>query len=319
METKDDGPKGTAVEAAREWVAYLTPLRTRGPGGSKDEDTVAVAELIGFVRRHLLLLSVWLGVGAAIGAGASYLIRPTFRATIVLAIAKSDDSSAAGMISGQLGGLAGLVGMNLGGAADEQEYIALLKSRDLARRFIEERNLMPIIFENMWNEEEQRWEVSDEADIPTIEDAVEAFDTRIRHVAEDRRTGLVSVDFELRDRELAASWANALVDRVNQLARDRVIAEARASLDYLGAELRGTESVEVQRTIFSLIETQKKREMVASVRKEYAFRVIDPATVPDEDRFVRPKRPLFAFAGGIMLMISVLAFAAWREKRRPRA
>ena len=55
--------------------------------------------------------------------------------------------------------------------------------------------------------------------------------------------------------------------------------------------------------------------MLAKVRDDYAFRVIDPAVTPEEGRFVRPKRLLLLAAGivfgAFLCVFAVLLRASW--------
>jgi len=59
--------------------------------------------------------------------------------------------------------------------------------------------------------------------------------------------------------------------------------------------------------------------MVASVRVQYTFRVIDAARPPDDDDFVRPKRVVLAafglFAGFVLGIAAALGLNALRRYR----
>ena len=122
-----------------------------------------------------------------------------------------------------------------------------------------------------------------------------------------------------RDREQAAKWANLLVERVNRDLRQRAIAESEASIAYLNSELAKTSAVELRQSLFRLFENQTKTIMFARVRAQYAFKVIDPAFVPDADKFVRPKRLAMILIGalaGVMAGLVLVAFLLRREQLR---
>jgi uncharacterized protein involved in exopolysaccharide biosynthesis len=71
--------------------------------------------------------------------------------------------------------------------------------------------------------------------------------------------------------------------------------------------------VEVQRSIYNLIESETKTLMLANVRTEFAFTVIDPAVPPE--RKYRPHRSLYVLFGLFLgFAIGVLA-AYWRSAR----
>ena len=79
--------------------------------------------------------------------------------------------------------------------------------------------------------------------------------------------------------------------------RDKAIEEARKSLTYLQKELTKTNIVELQGSIYRLMENQVHRIMLASVREEFGFKVIDPARIPDIDKYVRPNEVLYILVG----------------------
>lgn len=112
--------------------------------------------------------------------------------------------------------------------------------------------------------------------------ANELFDERVRSVSTDKKTGLVTLAIEWKDPVQAADWANELVRRVNRQRQLEAIEEAENSIRYLKEQLGRTNSVEVQQAIYRLIETQTKSIMVAKARKDYAFKIIDPAVPPEK-------------------------------------
>jgi uncharacterized protein involved in exopolysaccharide biosynthesis len=72
----------------------------------------------------------------------------------------------------------------------------------------------------------------------------------------------------------------------NQYLRDKAIREAERNIQYLNEQASRTNVVEAQKAIYSLLESEINKEMVARGRDEYALKVIDPAFVPE-----RPSSP----------------------------
>jgi hypothetical protein len=270
----------------------------------------------------------WIIVGAAFGLAMGVtlgLILPkTYRAEVVMVPAAfSPDSGLLSRLGGQLGGLASLAGVDLSGEASRKnEALALLKSRAFTQQFIETGEMMPVLFASRWQADSATWKPSRRGP-PTADDAFVLFDKRIRRVSEARNTGLITLTIEWRDRELAAAWANRLVAEVNQLGRTRDIRESELSLQYLNRELAKANVVELRDAINRLIESQINKVMLANVREDYLFRVVDPAVASDADHFVRPKRVFLALfgilAGASLAAITLLCLASilsWRSTAR---
>ena len=271
-------------------------------------------------RRRLLVIASVL-VFAALAAGASFVMTPRWRAQVVIVPVKGDDMR--GVLSsalGQLGGLASLAGLGASGGGNKEENLQFLSSRGFLASFIEEEQLLPVLFAKKWDATQGRWIVDDPDDVPTIADGVRYMDTKVRSVQEERRTGIVTLSIVWKDPVVAARWANLMVERANRDLRARAIRDAEASKAYLNAELGKTDVVELRQSIYRLLENQIKTIMLASVRPDYAFRIIDPAVPPDLDEKIRPKRTVMtvlgALAGGVFALL-VIGWQ-WRRERMRR-
>lgn len=280
-------------------------------------DSLNLLECARLFYRERRLMAVTVGTVAAISVLASLLMTPVYRAEVLLAPVPTDGNEATSTLMGQLGGIAALVGGSVANSKDRTaESVATLRSRSLASDFIRELNLKPVLFPAKWDADQQKWRDPDE--VPTDFDAYDLFDKNIRTVNLDRRTGLVSVTMEWRDPALAASWANRLVTAVNLRRRNEAIHEAQQTIKYLEQQLPRTSSVEIQQSIYRLIETQLKTIALANAREEYAFRVIDPAAVPE--RRVWPKRSLIVALGIVFgLLVAAGAVFVRRALARERA
>jgi uncharacterized protein involved in exopolysaccharide biosynthesis len=288
------------------------------------EDEVDLFELWRALTRRKWLIALITVVATAAATAYAFLATPVYRAEVVMASVsgEADSRTLAGM-SQQFGGLASLVGIDLGGRDDEGAIsIATLKSREFTIAFLRDNNLLPVLFERDWDPVAQRWNLDDPKEIPTEWDAFKLFDEKVRKVSQDKKTNLVTLSVEWRDRELAARWAGELVVRVNRHRQQEAIREAEKSIAYLNEQSRKTTVTELQQAIYRLIEAQTKKIMLANTREQYAFKVIDPAVAPDQDDIVRPKRPLviaLGFVGGGLLGVVAALVKAAAQRRRIEA
>jgi uncharacterized protein involved in exopolysaccharide biosynthesis len=246
----------------------------------------------------LTIVIVCTGIALAIALATT----PIFRAETVITAVRN--GALGGQLGGQLGGLANiasLAGVNLdSGSGADREAKAVLQSRSLVQEFISKNNLINVLIPHA-------------SKPPTMWLAVKAFKDGLLTIREDKRTGLVTIDVDWEDPAVAAKWANGFVALANERLRVRAIDEATRNIAFLNAQIPQTSVVEVQRAIYNLIESETKTLMLANVRVEFAFTVIDPAVPPE--RKYRPKRSLYVLFGLFMgLAIGVLA-AYWRAAR----
>jgi LPS O-antigen subunit length determinant protein (WzzB/FepE family) len=257
------------------------------------------------VRRSWKALFGMLLAGAAVAAGISLLMRNTYRAQAIVAPVEQNSTGAAGALKSQFGGLAALAGIDLGSATGRKdESFATLASPGFARDFILKHDLMPVLFPERWDPAAKGWRAGQQP--PKLEDGVKKFTGEVRFLMEDKKTGIVTMTVEWYSPQLAAQWANGMVDMVNERLRNAATRNAEQSIDYLNKELAKTSVVDLRQAIYRLIESQVHNAMVANVQRDYAFKFID-AAVPPESR-VSPKRTVMVIIGAIVgLFIGFIA------------
>lgn len=267
------------------------------------EDEIRLVDVLRAINAQGRLIIAITVACTALATVLAFVMTPVYRSkALLIPVSQEQENRGLSAIAGQFGGLAQLAGLNFGsgGGSSKDEAIALLKSRGFTEQFIQSENLLPILFDSEWDADQERWKSDDPDDVPTLNDGYRLFDRKIRQVTEDRKTSLVTLTIDWKDRELAARWAQLLVGRVNQSMRERAIEESQRSLNYLNQELLKTEAAEVRQAIYRLIENQIKTIMWANVRDQYSFRVLDPPAVADKDDPVRPKRALMIVIGFLL-------------------
>ena len=286
-----DSSKGARDQALPEQrLVYVMPDGVF-PG---DERQVSLRELWSILWNGKWLIVAATVVFAVLSVVYALLATEWYRADVLLAPSEERSTPALG---GQLGGLAALAGVTVGGG-DSVQAVATLRSREFAREFIDEFSLLPILFADEWDEEAQRWRAADPEDSPDIRDAVRFFHEAVLKVSEDRQTNLVTLGIEWKNPDVAAEWANVLVQRLNLRLRARALREAEANVAYLQQELAQTTVVTLQQSIGRLLESELQKLMLARGNEEFAFRIMDPAQAPKER--VRPKRALIAVVGTML-------------------
>jgi uncharacterized protein involved in exopolysaccharide biosynthesis len=290
-----------------------------GPPASEGFDEVSLADLLQVLRRSYKAIAAIALACGLLAAAAAFLMTPIYRSQVLLApVPEAAEGSISGT-AGQLADLAGFAGLDLRRSGGKEEAVALLRSRILVERFIQEHDLLPVLFPEEWDSGQKAWAVDDPEEAPTLGDAYEFFDERIRRVEEDRKTGLVMLTIEWRDRQLAAAWANALVASVNRYTRQRAVQEAEKSLDYLNRELAKTNVVGIQQVLYRLIEAEVKNITLANVREEYSFRVVDPPAIADADAYIKPQRALIIALGLLLGALGAITGAlAWHSLKEQR-
>ena len=89
------------------------------------------------------------------------------------------------------------------------------------------KNFLPVLFEEMWDAENQAWVVESEEVLPTDQKATDFFLKEIINVDKDEKSGLITLSILWKDPTIAAEWANDLVKQLNEQLREKAIADSR--------------------------------------------------------------------------------------------
>jgi uncharacterized protein involved in exopolysaccharide biosynthesis len=266
----------------------------------------------------------------AIGAVIFAIKQPNIYKSEALLAPASAEQGGGGLaaLAGQFGGLASMAGINLGGGGGvdkTQMAIEVMKSRQFTSDFIQKHNILAdLMAEPKWNladntlgynselynRAENKWLREVKAPFkpePSMQEAYKEF-SKVIAVNAAKDTGMVTVSVEHVSPVIAQQWVTWLVQDINKVMKDRDVAEAMRSTEFLNKQIALTNIADIRTILYKLIEEQAKTIMFAEVRDEYVFKTIDPALVQEEK--AKPKRALICVLGtmlggmlGVMLVL----------------
>jgi uncharacterized protein involved in exopolysaccharide biosynthesis len=193
----------------------------------------------------------------------------------------------------KLGGMAGLVGIDLGGQDANKTAVALqiLKSRKFFYDFDNKRNLTPILFISDWDKENDylTWPVSYNpknnkwltGTKPSQYYVYEEVYKKLLVVSQDPVTDIISISFTHASPNISKKIVDWLIEDLNTKLKEDDLYEAEKSLEYLSLELNATASTDIRNLIFSIIKNKLQVKTLANSRKDYRFKTLDPAIAPD--------------------------------------
>lgn len=269
------------------------------------------------IARRWKLISAMLLIGTLAGVAYALIATPVFRAEVLLTPAPTPGTPSLGSSLGaRVGGLGQLLGVSTDGDS-RATLVATLGSLKLARSFVATvpNNTLPrSLFRDRYDD---RGALKPGEREPTELELAARFRLRTIDVEDSKTTGLITVGVEWGDAATAAALANAYIAHANAIARRTSEEETKRNLAYLRREFAQTEPVEIRQAIASLIESELRKAAVASIRVEYAYQVLDPATPPQLRIF--PKRTLIAAIGaaaGAFVGIALALALAVRTQMR---
>jgi uncharacterized protein involved in exopolysaccharide biosynthesis len=284
----------------------------------KAEDEIDLRELFSVIWQGKWLIIAITAV-FAIGSVIFAIMQPnTYKSEALLAPASEEKSGGLGALAGQFGGLASMAGINLGGGGGvdkTQMAIEVMKSRQFASEFIQKHDLLPDLMavekwnmsdntisydDEMYDATSQEWLREVKAPFkpkPSMQEAFKEF-TKIISVSSTKDTGMVTVSVEHLSPAVAQQWVTWLVEDINKVMKEKDVAEANRSSEFLTKQIAQTNIADIRTILYQLIEEQTKTIMFAEVRDEYVFKTIDPALVPEVK--AGPKRALICVLGTML-------------------
>jgi uncharacterized protein involved in exopolysaccharide biosynthesis len=257
-----------------------------------------------------------------------------YKATALLAPAQSSGGGLSGAL-GQLGGLASLAGVSIGGGESSEGQIAqeIMKSWSYIEGFIAENNVAVEVYaaqgwsrgsnelqidDDLYDTETKTWSVENdttgEVGPPSSWELFESFSERLE-VSEDKNSGLVSVSIEYYSPQVAKQWVDLYVGSINRFMQQRQVDKVSRNIVYLQEQIGKTSIAEMQEVFYSIIEEQTKNKMLAEASPDYAFVAVGPSMVPEEKS--QPKSALIcisvALLGGIFSVLLVLVMHYTRK------
>lgn len=284
-----------------------------------NEPLVDLGQLARTVLRSWRVLLLAFAFGLL--AGTVYFIAAPrlYSSQTLLSVENEAANRLSGMLSGQIGALASLAGIEIGeGAGRRSEYLAILRSEGFATRFLHRQGLVEPLLERkrhgVLGALKHMLFDRGETDASRTRDAVRYFHRRVLVVGEDKKTGLVTVAVEWHDPAVAARWANAFVQQFNDELRSRDGRTAASRLDFLHKESERNRTRELQQSIAKLMERELNTIMVTNVQTDYALRVLEPAIASPKNQPDQPRFSVSAFLGAFAGLVIGLFLSLYRRR-----
>ncbi|MGS0696513.1 Wzz/FepE/Etk N-terminal domain-containing protein [Shewanella sp. 0m-4] len=299
------------------------------------DDEIDLRELFSVIWQGKWLIIAITAV-FAIGAVIFALMQPnTYKSEALLAPASEEQNGGLSALAGQFGGLASMAGINLGGGGGvdkTQMAIEVMKSRQFASQFTQSHNILPDLMaadewdmandtlvydDELYNPQTKTWIREVKAPFkpePSMQEAFKVF-SKVIAVNSAKDTGMVTISVEHLSPSVAQQWVTWLIQDINKVMKERDVAEANRSSEFLETQIAKTNVADIRTILYQLIEEQTKTIMFAEVRDEYVFKTIDPALVPEEK--AGPKRALICVLGtmlGGMLAVMIVLIRHFVKK-----
>ena len=268
------------------------------PGQSFDDDEPDLLELVAVIAENLKLLVLGPLIVGLMALGYTYTQTPVFTARTTIIPPSLQASGAAAAILGQLGGLGGLGGLVAGGAGTSGgKHMAYLNSDLLRDQVIRQFDL------------QKRWghsHISQSRE--TLSRAIEVLD--------DKKSGLIRLEFTDPDPKFAAELVNAYVASLSRLLGESAIVEARERREFLERQVseairKSYQSPQVRDAVIQGLIQQTEASRLAERQPNPNISQVDKAEPPSTRS--GPKRTKTAVIATLSTAVLLLVFVFVRS------
>jgi len=299
------------------------------------DDEIDLRELFGVLWGNKIKIIGITAVFAVVSVIYALSVPNQYKASALLAPAQQQSGGLSGAL-GQLGGLASLAGVSIGGGESSEAQVAqeIMKSWSFIEGFIADNDLAVEVYAaEGWSRESNQlkfdndvyavktktWLIENDnigrLGPPTSWQLFEKFSEMLA-VSEDKKSGLISISIEYYSPQIAKQWLDLYISSINKHMQARQVVKVSNNIEYLEAQIEKTSITEMQEVFYTIIEEQIKSQMLAEASPDYAFVAVSPSMVPEEKS--QPKRALICILGTLLGgVLSVLTVLVLHFARKP--
>lgn len=234
-----------------------------------------------------------------------------YRSEILASPAKIDGKGGLGGLASDVGGLAAIAGINLGGGGDGRinHAIELMKSWSFLEHIVDKYKLKPKIMapyewdagnkellfdKNVYYADEKSWLVDSNgmSKEPSSWETYRVL-SQMLMISYDNKNAIVRISIEHISPLFAHQLVNILVEEINTYFQTQDIVKSKKNIAFLNSKIAETQIMEMRSIFYGMIENQTQTLMLAEVSDEYILETIVPAKIAEKKS--SPARSLIVF------------------------
>lgn len=295
---------------------YNNESKDRGSTIPDRSEEVNLREYWRVIKKYKKMIAGILLTVSVAAVIISLVLPKSYKAeSVIIPLSSKGVGGGLGALASQFGGLASLAGFSVGGeAGDTEKIIAILRSRTLNENVINAQRLMPIIFEDAWDEKAGKWKSEDFDEQKNMEKAVRIM-RKLVLIGSDKKAKTIKITGEFRDPKLAARVVNAYIDELQKFIVSNAFTTAKRNRIFIEEQLAENKRdlLEAGKEITVFYKTNRVSSSEADLD-------VNVDTVVDVDAHLGEKAKLAAMgASGNAAMRNLLAEKAQVESRLAEA
>ena len=254
------------------------------------DNEINFLDYISILENNIKLIMIIVAISVVSTGIISFISPKIYEATaVIMPTVQPQEQSGMSAIASQFG-------ITSPQTSSGSEIISLLKSNILLERVIKKYNLFQVIFgkgSKGRKENEKIW------------DGIRYLKKKMYKVKDNKREGVIKLSVEFKDPEVSARILNYILAELTDYMSSEAKRVAETNKEYLESLIIKNADPLIKQKIYSLIARQIEKSMMAEVKENFAFKILDPPKVPD--RKIKPRIIMnIALSFIIALFVAVL-------------
>ena len=243
---------------------------------------INLADYFFIIKKRRWLISIITAVSVAAAGVYSFTAAKIYQAKAVI-IPTSQQGE-----QGNMNTLAMQFGMPVPSSSSASVIISLLESNILMEKVIRKNDLIPVFFGEG---------IKDNPGTDRMWDGIRYLKD-ISKVTHNKTEGIIEISVEYRDPKIAAGIINYMLSELTDYMSSEAKRVAETNRNYLESIIDRNSDPLIRQNIYSLIARQIEMSMMAEVKENFAFRILDPPRVPDKK--IKPRETINMAAAFVM-------------------
>jgi len=264
-----------------------------------EEDEINLLDLIKVILKNLRLIGIIIGVVVVATAIISLIMTPVYESkAVIIPTTQTKNIGVGGMFAQQFG---------ISGPSSPMatEVVSLLKSNTLRERIIKRYNLLKLFFEDNYEELKKQ---KNENELLWM--GLRRFDG-ITKVNFKQKDNTIEIVVGYKDPKIARDLVNYTLAELTDYMSSEAKRVAETNKKYLESQLENTADPFIKTKLYTLIAQQLETAMMAEVKENFAFKVLDAPMIPDKRS--KPKRKLMVLIAFVVSLFIGIFAAFLRE------
>ena len=262
----------------------------------EDNDEINLLDYLKIIAKNKLLIIILICISVTITSIISFQMPEIYEAKALITPAvQPRDQGGINVIAAQFG-------IASPASSNASEIVNILKSNILREKIIKKYDLLPVFFKKEAlegkTEEQKIW-------------------TGIRYlqstlgISFNQKDNVVEVSMQFTDPKKAADIVNYTLTELTEYMSSEAKRIADTNKKYLESLIDNISDPLIRTKIYSLIAQQIETSMMAEVKENFAFKIIDPPRAPD--RKIKPKRRANVMLSFVVSLFAGIFIAFFRE------